>query len=81
MGRKAVHIFVTGGYDSTFMFCKMSRRSLLLQPIYVFNKGRDSREYELGYRAKKCDVFGRRLSRKIKKAKIRHLQKKYPSHS
>lgn len=47
MRKETLHLFTTGGYDSTFMLCKMSRRNLSLQPIYVFNKDRDSREYEL----------------------------------
>ena len=71
MGRKAVHLFITGGYDSTFMLCKMSRRSLLLQPIYVFNKGRDSREYELGSIKKILKILSSHPDTKAKIAPIR----------
>lgn len=47
MRKKEVKIFCTGGLDSSFMLCKLSRRKIVLQPIYVLNQKRKSREYEL----------------------------------
>lgn len=44
---KRAAIFVTGGWDSTFMFCKLSRLPITIEPIYVSNKERKSREYEM----------------------------------
>lgn len=42
-----IKVFCTGGLDSSFMLCKLSRRKIVLQPIYVLNLKRKSREREL----------------------------------
>lgn len=44
---EGVKIFWTGGYDSTYMLCRMARQSgLVVQPVYI--KGdRPTREHEL----------------------------------
>lgn len=42
-----VHLFITGGWDSTFMLCKLSRRSVTVKPIYVLNPKRKSHNKEL----------------------------------
>ncbi len=43
---EVVHLFITGGFDSTFMLCKMSRLPITIEPIYIYNEERLSREYE-----------------------------------
>lgn len=45
--REVIKIFCTGGLDSSYMLCKLSRRKVTLQPIYVLNPKRASRKYEL----------------------------------
>ena len=42
-----ISVFVTGGWDSTFMLCKLSRQKLVINPIYVLNQKRESRDFEL----------------------------------
>ena len=42
-----ISVFVTGDWDSTFMLCKLSRQKLVINPIYVLNQKRESRDFEL----------------------------------
>lgn len=45
MERPVVSIFWTGGYDSTFRVCQLSRQEVIIQPYYL-SEGRPSEEYE-----------------------------------
>lgn len=45
--KKEIKVFCTGGWDSTFMLCKLSRESIAITPIYAFNPQRQSRNQEL----------------------------------
>ena len=44
---KTVEIFWTGGYDSTFRICQLSRMNVIIQPYYLSDK-RQSEDNELG---------------------------------
>ena len=45
--KEEISIFVTGGWDSTFMLCKLSKQAFKITPIYVLNPKRQSRDIEL----------------------------------
>ncbi len=45
--RPKINLFVTGGWDSTFMLCKLSRQAVDITPVYVLNVRRQSRDIEL----------------------------------
>ena len=40
-------ILWTGGWDSTFRVIELSRKNVVIQPIYVLDSGRKSTDYEL----------------------------------
>ena len=44
---KRVGILWTGGFDSTFRISQLSRCDVEIQPVYVYNNDRKSRQYEL----------------------------------
>ena len=41
------HVLTTGGYDSTFMLCKLGRKDIIIQPHYVIFERRRSTDIEL----------------------------------
>ena len=43
--KKMIEVFWTGGYDSTFRICQLSKKDVVIQPYYV-SDGRKSEEYE-----------------------------------
>lgn len=43
----AVNILWTGGWDSTFRIVELSRTNTVIQPIYVIDHNRKSKEYEI----------------------------------
>lgn len=45
--KSKINLFVTGGWDSTFMLCKLSRQAFDITPVYVLNTERQSRDVEL----------------------------------
>ena len=47
MNSDIVEIFWTGGYDSTFRICQLSRENVIVSPYYLSDK-RKSEAYELG---------------------------------
>lgn len=51
-----VSILWTGGYDSTFRMCQLSKKDITIQPYYV-SDNRQSEEYEL----KAIDVISKKL--------------------
>ena len=71
-----ISVFVTGGWDSTFMLCKMSRQKLIINPIYVLNKKRESRDYELAAIKRIIQALSKHPSTKagIKPIKIINLE-------
>ncbi len=71
MRNKEIKIFCTGGLDSTFMLCKLSRRKIVLQPIYVLNPKRKSRKYELKAVRK---IISKLLKHPDTKAEIKKLK-------
>lgn len=38
MNEKTIEIFWTGGYDSTFRICQLSRKNVIIQPYYLSDK-------------------------------------------
>ena len=42
-----IKILWTGGWDSTFRVIELSRKNVVIQPIYVLDSGRKSTDYEL----------------------------------
>ena len=45
--KNEINLFFTGGWDSTFMLCKLSRQTFKITPVYVLNKNRESHDIEL----------------------------------
>ena len=47
MSKEMVYILWTGGWDSTYRVVELSKRDIVIQPIYVKDSGRKSVPYEL----------------------------------
>ena len=47
MERNTVNLLFTGGWDSTFRFLQLAQYDIDVQPVYIIDKGRNGRKYEL----------------------------------
>ncbi len=45
--KKTVEILWTGGYDSSFRMCQLSRKDVIIQPYYLSDNNRKCEENEL----------------------------------
>ena len=70
-----IHLFITGGWDSTFMLCKLSRQDITICPVYVLNPKRKSNKKELEAAKKIIQALSKHpgTKAKIKKLDIRKL--------
>lgn len=45
--KRTIYILWTGGWDSTYRVVELSRKSVCIQPIYIYGEGRGSEKYEI----------------------------------
>lgn len=45
--QNTVHIFFTGGWDSTFRLLQLAENDIVIKPVYLIDEHRKSQEYEL----------------------------------
>lgn len=78
-----IHLFITGGWDSTFMLCKLSRRDVTIHPVYVLNTKRKSNKKEIDTATKIIQAISKHpgTKAKIKKLDIRKLSDIKVDHS
>ncbi len=72
-----IKILWTGGWDSTFRVIELSRKNVVIQPIYVLDSGRKSTDYELKAIDKIIQDLNKRdeTKAKINAIKIRYSRK------
>ena len=72
-----IKILWTGGWDSTFRVIELSRKNVVIQPIYVLDSGRKSTDYELKAIDKIIQDLNKRdeTKAKINAIKIRYARK------
>lgn len=71
---KNVKVFYTGGWDSTFMLCKLSRKPITIVPIYILNPLRHSRDKELDSAKRIINLLSKHPNTKAKFSDIKVIK-------
>lgn len=66
-----VNLLWTGGLDSTFRLCELSRENVIVQPYYLIDDGRPSTKFEIGAMS---DILALLRKKSSTKAELRDIK-------
>lgn len=68
---KIINVLWTGGWDSTYRIVELSRRDVIVQPIYLYGQGRVSENHE---RKAMVNIISTLLKKDETRAKFKDIE-------